>query len=155
MSLVVSKKRNGRTLPTLTDEFFNLNPFFGSSLLDFNGGLMSENDFSLIPDANIIENGKDYKIELAVPGLERKDFNVEIKDDMLIVSAEKKEESEHEDKNYRTREFSYNSFYRSFALPKNLVVEKVDAKYHNGVLNITLPKKEVEVSKPVKKIKVE
>ena len=155
MSLVVSKKRNGRSMPTMTDDFFNLSPFFGSSLLDFNGGLLGEKDFSLIPDANIIENGKDYKIELAVPGLERKDFNIEIKDEMLIVSAEKEKETKHEDEHYRSREFSYNSFYRSFTLPKNLVIDKVDAKYHNGVLNITLPKKEVEVSKPVKKIKVE
>ncbi|MGL2964154.1 Hsp20/alpha crystallin family protein [Flavobacterium sp. RSB2_4_14] len=155
MSLVVSKKRNGRTLPTMTEDFFNMNPFFGSSLLDFNGGLFNEKEFALVPDANIIENEKEYKIELAVPGLERKDFKVEIEDDMLLVSAEKEEETKHEDKNYRTREFSYNSFYRSFVLPKNLVIDKIDAKYHNGVLDIMLPKKEVAVERPVKKIKVE
>lgn len=140
MSLVVSKKRNGRTLPTMTEDFFNLNPFFGSSLLDFNGGFFNEKEFTLVPDANIIENENEYKIELAVPGLERKDFNVEIEDNMLVVSAEKETETKHEDKNYRTREFSYNSFYRSFVLPKNLVLDKIDAKYHNGVLAIMLPK---------------
>lgn len=154
MSLVVSKKRNGRMLPTAVDEFFNLNPFFGSSLIDFNGGFFDEQDFPLVPQANVIENGKDYQIEVAVPGLERKDFKVEIKDDVLMVSAEKKEESTKEDKNYRTKEFSYNSFFRSFMLPKNLMGDKIDAKYENGVLKIRLPKKEIMPSKPAKQIKV-
>lgn len=154
MSLVVSKKRKGRTLPTLMDDFFNMSPFFGSSLLDFNGGFFNGHDFPLVPDANIIENGKDYQIELAVPGLERKDFKVEVKDDMLIVSAEKEEENKTEEKNYRSQEFSYSSFYRSFNLPKNLVLDDIDAKYQNGVLKITLPKKETTVSKPAKQINV-
>jgi len=153
MTLAVSKKRKGRTVPTFMDDFFNVSPFFGSSLFDFNGGIMEDN-FALIPDANIIENGKDYQIELAVPGLDRKDFEIEVKDDVLTVSAEKESENKSEDKNYRTREFSYSSFFRSFTLPKNLVLDTVDAKYHNGVLTITLPKKEVTVAKPVKKISV-
>ena len=154
MSLVVSKPREGRTFPTLADGFFNTNPFFGQSLLDFNGGFWGVRDLSHVPEANIIENEKDYQIELAVPGLERKDFNVEVKDEMLIVSAEKGEESESQDRNYRTREFSYRSFYRSFPLPKNLIMDKIDAKYQNGILNIMLPKKEEFFSKQVKQIKV-
>jgi HSP20 family protein len=154
MSLVVSKKRTGRTLPTIMDNFFNLDPFFGPSLLDFNGGLLNELDLPMVPGANIIENGKNYQIELAVPGLERKDFKVEVKDDVLTVSAEKQEEKHEEDKNYRMKEFSYSSFYRSFNLPSNLIADKIDAKYDNGVLKIILPKKEVTVSKPAKQIKV-
>lgn len=154
MSLVVSKKRDGRTFPTLVDDFFNTSPFIGRSLLDFDGGFWSGRDFPHVPDANIIENGKDYQIELAVPGLDRKDFNVEVKDDMLIVSAEKEDETKKEDRNYRSREFSYRSFYRSFNLPKNLMLDKIDAKYQNGILSIMLPKKEESVSKPVKQIKV-
>ena len=152
MSLAVSKKRTGKELPTLMDNFFN-RPFFGPSLFDLNG-LLFENDLALVPDANIIENGKDYEIELAVPGLERKDIKVEVENDTLIVSAEKEEEKKTEDKNYRSREFSYNSFYRSFSLPKNLKVDDINAEYHNGVLKITLPKKEATVSKPLKQIKV-
>jgi HSP20 family protein len=128
-------------------------PFFGSSLFDFNG-LLDDHDFALVPNANIIENGKDYQIELAVPGLERKDFKVEVENDTLIVSAEKEEEKKTEDKNYRSREFSYNSFYRSFNLPDNLKVDNINAEYHNGVLKITLPKKEVTISTPSKQIKV-
>lgn len=155
MSVLVPKKRRGGTVPSIMEDFFNVSPFIGSSLLDFNGGFWDEQDFLLVPDANIIENGKDYQIELAVPGLERKDFKVEVKDDVLMVSAEKKEETKTEDKNYRSREFSYSSFYRSFNLPKNLVIDNIDAKYYNGVLKISLPKKEVSVTRPAKQIKVE
>jgi HSP20 family protein len=122
-------------------------------LFDFND-FLTGHDLSLFPDANIIENGKDYEIELAVPGLERKDIKVEVENNTLIVSAEKEEEKKTEDKNYRSREFSYNSFYRSFSLPENLKVDNINAEYHNGVLKITLPKKEVTVSKPLKQIKV-
>lgn len=152
MSLVVSKKRTGRDLPLLIDDLFS-RPFFGSSLFDLND-LVLKNDLALVPAANIIENGKDYEIELAAPGLERKDFKVEVEDDILTVSAEKEEEKNVEDKNYRSREFSYNSFYRSFNLPKNLKVDNINAEYHDGVLKIKLPKKEPTISKPVKEIKV-
>ncbi|PZX93014.1 Hsp20/alpha crystallin family protein [Flavobacterium aquariorum] len=152
MSLAVSKKRTGRELPLLIDNLFT-RPFFGPSLFDLNG-LLFENDLALVPSANIIENGKDYEIELAAPGLERKDFKVEVENDTLIVSAEKEEEKKTEDKNYRSREFSYNSFYRTFSLPKNLKVDNINAEYHNGVLKITLPKKEPTISKPIKQIKV-
>lgn len=154
MSLAVSKRKTGRELPILMDNLFT-RPLFGSSLFDFNGlGLLDDHDFALVPNANIIENGKDYQIELAVPGLERKDFKVEVENDILIVSAEKEEEKKTEEKNYRSREFSYNSFYRSFSLPDNLKVDNINAEYHNGVLKITLPKKEVTISKPAKQIKV-
>jgi HSP20 family protein len=152
MSLAVSKKRTGRELPLLMDDFFT-RPFFGPSLFDLNDVLF-ENELALVPAANIIENGKDYEIELAVPGLERKDIKVEVENDTLIVSAEKEEEKKTEDKNYRSREFTYNSFYRAFSLPKNLKADNINAEYHNGVLKITLPKKEVTVSKPLKQIKV-
>lgn len=73
---------------------------------------------------------------------------------MLTVSAEKEHESKTENKTYRSREFSYSSFYRSFVLPENLILDKIDAKYENGILKLMLPKKEVTVSKPVKQIKV-
>jgi HSP20 family protein len=154
MSLVVSKRKNGRTLPSMVDDFFNSKSFFGPSLMDFDRDFFGQENFSLLPDANVIETDKEYQVELAVPGLERKDFKVEIKDDILSVSAEKETESKTERKNYRSKEFSYQSFYRSFTLPKNLIDEKIDAKYQNGVLTVTLPKKEVTVAKPTKQIKV-
>jgi HSP20 family protein len=73
---------------------------------------------------------------------------------MLNISAEREEESMEEDKNYRRKEFSYDSFSRSFTLPDNSLPEKINAKYENGVLHISLPKKDVTISKPAKQIKV-
>lgn len=61
MTLAVTKKRNGKNFPAIMDDFFNVNPFFGKSLLDFDGGLLDNKEFALVPEANIIENGKDFK----------------------------------------------------------------------------------------------
>lgn len=150
MTLVATKKRNGRLFPKLMDDFFNSDRF----LLDFNGGFPNINFQNVLPDANIVENNKEYQIELAAPGLEKKDFNIEMKNGMLIISAEKEEETKSEDKNYLSREFSYSSLYRSFVLPDNLLADKIDAKYENGVLKLKLPKNEVSIVEPVKHIKV-
>ena len=156
MTIVVRNTRNGSALPTMVDNFFNADNFFASSIL--NNGLLDLGSTVIIPEANIIENGKNYKIELAAPGLERKDFKVEIQDNILKISSEKEDEYEEErndEKNYFCRkEFSYNSFTRSFTLPENLITDKIDAKYENGILHVTLPKKEVTLSKPAKQIKV-
>ena len=94
MTIVVRNKRNGSTLPTMVDNFFNADNFFASSIL--NNGLLDLGSTVIIPEANIIENGKNYKIELAAPGLERKDFKVEVKDNILKVSSEKEDEYEEE-----------------------------------------------------------
>ena len=154
MTLVVRKKRNGSAIPSLMDSFFNADKFFSPSVLGFDGGLLNFDSSLVVPEANIIENHKDYKIELAAPGLKREDFKVEVQDGVLSISSEKKEEKKEDGKNYRRREFSYNSFCRSFTLPENLVTDKIDAKYENGVLRLSLPKKEVTISKPAKQIKV-
>lgn len=146
-------KRNKATTPSILSDFFT-DRLFTPSILDFEGGLLDRSTSLLIPDANITENDKNFSIELAAPGLEKKDFNVEVQDGVLSISAEKKEEKSEEDKNYRRREFSYNSFSRSFTLPENSMSDKIDAKYENGVLRLTLPKKEVTISKPAKQIKV-
>jgi HSP20 family protein len=149
MSLIV---RNKSLLPTVSD-FFDTGRLFRPSIFDFDGDLDFDSSL-VVPEANIIENTKDYRVEIAAPGLEKKDFNVTVQDGMLTISAEKKEEKKEDTKNYRRREFSYNSFSRSFTLPDNLLADKIDAKYENGVLRLTLPKKEVTVSKPKKEIKV-
>lgn len=149
---LLAKKRT--SLPSLANEFFDSGRLF-PDVFDFDSELFGEKSMGLvIPDANIIENHKDFRIELAAPGLERKDFKVEVDDGILTISSEKKEEKKEEHKNYWRREFSYNSFSRSFKLPENSLSDKIEAKYENGVLNVVVPKKEVSVSKPAKEIKV-
>ena len=86
--------------------------------------------------------------------MEKKDFKVEVINNILTVSSEQEEEKKEENKNYTRREFFYNSFSRSFSLPDNSLPDKIDAKYDNGILTLTLPKKEVTTPKPVKEIKV-
>jgi HSP20 family protein len=152
MSLLV--KKNRATLPSLVSNFFDNGRLFPSvfdldtNLFDLDGGSL------LVPNANIAESEKDFHIELAAPGLDRKDFKVEVDNGVLSISAKKEEEKKEENKNYKKREFSYNSFSRSFTLPENCHYDKIDAKYENGLLKVTLPKKEVTISKPVKEIKV-
>ena len=141
-------KRNRVTLPTLVNDFFD------SNLFDFDGGFSKLANTKFTPSVNVTETDKDFKIEVAAPGLEKNDFKVEVDKGILTISAEKSEEKKEEKKNFTRREFSYEQFARSFQLPDNTIAEKIDAKYDNGILNIVLPKKEVTVSNPKKEIKV-
>jgi HSP20 family protein len=150
MSLIT---RNRSLMPSLVDNLLE-SGFFSPSIFDLDGGRLDLSGAPMLPDANIIENEKDYRIELAAPGLEKKDFKVEVSNGVLSISAEKEEEEMEERDNYKRREFAYNSFCRSFTLPDNSLPDKIDAKYENGILRLSLPKKEVTISKPKKEIKV-
>jgi len=99
-----------------------------------------------IPPVNIVENEKDYKVSLGVPGMKKEDFKIEHEGNMLTISSEKREDKEEKDEKFTRKEFSYSSFSRSFTLPENVLTDKIEAKYLDGVLELSLPKKE-----PVKK----
>lgn len=150
MTLVATKKRNGRLIPKMMDDFFGKDRF----LLDFNDVFPETNFQNILPDANIVEGKKEYHIELAAPGLDKKDFRIEIKNGILTIRAEKEETTKSDDKNYISREFSYSSIFRSFVLPDNLLADAIDATYENGVLQLKLPKSNVSISEPVKQIEV-
>lgn len=142
-------KRNRSFWPKMVQDFFGAeNPF------DLDEKFWFPEKSIEIPSANVIENDGEFKLELAAPGFDKKDFKVEIQDGMLCISAEKEKQSEEKKENYRKKEFSYSSIRRSFALPENVKEEKIDAKYENGILNVTLPKKTLEGSKPKKAISV-
>jgi HSP20 family protein len=141
-------------LPSWTNDLFDTGKFFEPSLLDFDGDFPVSDFATRIPSVNITENEKNFKIEMAAPGLEKKDFKIEVENGALWISAEKKEETKEEKKNFTRREFSYNSFSRSFRLPENCWPDKIEAKYDSGILKLMLPKKEVTVSKPAKEIKI-
>ncbi|MBA4301885.1 HSP20 family protein [Algoriphagus alkaliphilus] len=142
-------KRNGSFWPKMVQDFFGAeNPFDFDEKFFFSGKSIE------VPSANVIENDNSFKLELAVPGFEKKDFKVEIQDGMLIISGEKEHKSEEEKENYRKKEFSYSSIRRSFALPEHVKEDQIDAKYENGILNIVLPKKTLEASKAKKAIEV-
>jgi HSP20 family protein len=129
--------------------------FFNTEIADW-----SKQNFSAtgttIPAVNIKEDDKSFEVEVAAPGMDKKDFKIEIDNNMLIISSEKKEEKNEEDKNgkYTRREFSYQSFQRSFTLPMDIIDDKkIEAKYKDGILKITIPKKE-DTSKPSRVIDV-
>ncbi|MBK9257430.1 MAG: Hsp20/alpha crystallin family protein [Saprospiraceae bacterium] len=99
-----------------------------------------------IPPVNIVENGKDYKVSLGVPGMKKEDFKIEHEGNILTISSEKSEDKEERDEKFTRKEFNYSAFSRSFTLPENVLIDKIEAKYQDGVLELSLPKKE-----PVKK----
>ena len=114
-------------------------------------------DDSLMPAMNVKEHKKDFEIELAAPGFDKKDFEVDIEDDILHVSCEKEIEKEEKEVDYTRKEFSYKSFKRSMMLPTSVDLDQdVKAVYKNGILKIKLLKKEIAIEEehPKKVIEV-
>lgn len=105
------------------------------------------------PAVNIVETEQHFRLEIAAPGLGKEDFRVELEQNRLTISAEKQSEKV-EGENVRMREFAYNSFKRSFTLPKTVDGERIEAKYEQGVLSLVLPKKEEALPKPARTIEI-
>ena len=95
-----------------------------------------------IPAVNITEHKDEYKVSLAAPGLKKEDFHIDVDGNILTISSEKEENKEEKEKTFTRKEYSYSSFSRSFTLPEEINKEKIDAKYEDGVLKISLPRKE-------------
>jgi HSP20 family protein len=100
---------------------------------------------------NIAETNSAYEIEAELPGLEEKDIDVKVADGVLTLSGERREEKEEKNKNYHVMERSHGSLRRSFAIPDNVVEDDIEAKYANGVLTVTMPKREPGKAKPGEK----
>jgi HSP20 family protein len=148
--LTKSKRGNGNLFPSLRDDFF-FNRFLTPRVFDdLWGGRIVD-----VPPANIRESDKDFKVELSAPGFKKEDFKIDVDDSTLTVSSEKEEKTKEDEKNFRRREFSYSSFSRSFQLPENIDENNISAKYDNGVLELTVPKKEIRAPKPSKHITVQ
>jgi len=119
----------------------------------------SNQNFSLtnttIPSVNIKETDNEFMVEMAAPGMEKDDFKIDLNNNLLTISSEKQAENKvDEGKNITRREFSYQSFSRSFTLPAIVETDKITAKYTNGILNVHIPKREEAKPKPLKQIKV-
>jgi len=137
------------SLPSLFDKFFE------GDLMDWNSNNFAEFN-STLPAVNVKENENEYLIDVAAPGLNKNDFKVNYENGRLSISSEKK--VEHEEKKgekIARKEFSYQSFQRSFMVPETTVnADKISAKYEDGILHVSLPKKEEAKPKPVKEIKI-
>jgi len=106
------------------------------------------------PAVNVIEIEDAFKIELAAPGLKKEDFKVNVHENTLTISTEKKEEKTENVGKYTRKEFNFSTFKRSFALPKNVDGEKIVAIYNDGILGLELPKKEQEKPKEPRLIEI-
>jgi HSP20 family protein len=145
-------KRNGSLLnsfPLLFDDFFN------RDLFNWNNSNFS-NTNTTIPAVNIKETGENYVVQVAAPGMTKKDFKIELDGNSLTISSEKSnQQEEQDDEKYFRREFSYQSFQRTFTLQKDVVdIDKIEAKYENGILHLLIPKKEEAKQKPPRVIHI-
>lgn len=148
----LTAKKNGG-LPSLVSDFFGAS-LFDRDFFDLESDLFPSRLGINIPTANVTETPKEFKLELAAPGLERKDFNVEVENHVLRISAEKEEEKKEKNGEYSRREYSFNSFSRSFSLPENVKEGNIDARYENGVLKVSIPKEKETPVKPAQKVSV-
>ncbi len=141
-------KINRNYVPTYWDDFFNDNFFKSVNTINCNGSS---------PAVNVIEDEKQYRIDVAVPGMPKNDFRIDLDDDVLTISSQKTETDEADESNnprYMRREFSYSTFKRSFQLPDSIDQENIKASHDAGILSIQLPKKEEVIQKTPKQIEI-
>lgn len=147
MSLVKRKGWVFNDMPTLFNDFLTR---------DFWDWGLSNNSSTntTIPAINVKETNDNFEVEVAAPGMTKKDFKIELNGNMLTISSEKQNDWQENEK-YARREFSYQSFQRTFQLPKDVVDEdKIQAKYENGLLHLTIPKKEHAKQRPPRMIEI-
>jgi len=143
MTMVKLHNPAQKNINTFFDEFFNELPAFGKTV---------NNLFS--PAVNILETADGYHLELNAPGRNKEDFSISVDKGLLSISYEKKEETKQDDVKVVRREFSFQSFKRSFSLDEKVNAEGIQAKYENGLLKLFLPK-QVEEKQPVKTISIQ
>ena len=142
------------------NDLFSMMPFFFNDPFTkdvWNWGINNQSATNTtIPAVNIKETPENFEVEMAAPGMTKNDFRVELDGNLLTITSEKKVQNEQkEDEHYTTREFSYQSFQRTFQLSKDVVdVDKIGAKYENGLLHLTIPKKEEAKQKPPRMIQI-
>ncbi len=129
--------------PTKTVNSDVVNPYV-NSIFDnfFNDSFITDRLVTRVPAVNISEDETSYKVELAAPGLKKSDFKINVDKNLITISVEKTVQKDNEDKVYSKKEFSYSSFTRSFSLPDSVDYTRIDAAYEDGVLILSVGKKE-------------
>ena len=134
-------KYNNKVFPSLMNEFFND---------DFRMNVINNNHS--VPSVNSIENDNSFEIDLAVPGMKKDDFTIQLNDKVLVISSENTNSVENN--SMSLNEFNYSSFQRSFIVPETVELDKIKANYKNGILKVKLPKKKDSITKPNKVIDI-
>jgi len=144
----MSLMRFSNSYPSLFDRFFE-NDWFDWGTRNYS------TTNTTLPSVNIRESNEEFQVEVAAPGLEKDDFRIELNHDLLTISSEKKVENEtKEGIQFTRKEFSYQSFCRSFTLPNSADSENIAARYDKGILSVVIPKKEEAKPRPARKIDV-
>ena len=131
----IVKYNNNKVFPSLMNEFFND---------DFRMNIINNNHS--VPSVNSIENDNSFEIDLAVPGMKKDDFTIQLNDKVLVISSENTNSVENN--SMSLNEFNYSSFQRSFTVPETVELDKIKANYKNGILKVKLPKKKDSITKP-------
>jgi HSP20 family protein len=139
-------------LPMITKRSYK--PFLWSGLFDDDFFPVVSQRSTSMPAVNIREDEKKFVLELAVPGIDRKDLKIETHEDVITISSQNKNEKEETQDGFKRREFSYSSFCRSFYLPDNVNKEKIGASYKDGILTVELPKEEEEKAKVSREVNI-
>tara|TARA_B100000123_G_scaffold271836_1_gene252655 strand:+ start:585 stop:1007 length:423 start_codon:yes stop_codon:yes gene_type:complete len=137
----IVKYNNNNVFPSLMNEFFN--DEFGLNFFNRNYS---------VPSVNSIENNDSFEIDLAVPGMKKEEFSIELNDKVLVISSESSNNIEND--KMRLNEFNFSSFQRSFRVPDSVDQDKIKANYKNGILKIKLPKRKESISKPNRVINI-
>ena len=137
----IVKYNNNNVFPSLINEFFNDD--FGMNFI---------NRSHSVPSVNSLENNDSFEIDLAVPGMKKEDFSIELNDKVLVISSESSNNIEND--KMRLNEFNFSSFQRSFRVPDSVDQDKIKANYKNGILKIKLPKRKESISKPNRVINI-
>jgi HSP20 family protein len=140
--MLATIKRQNPFFPVFTDSFFKDN-------------FLNDTDWTTSPAVNIAETKDGFRIEVAAPGLNKEDFHINVDKNVLLISSEKETSSETKEEKYYRKEFSYNSFKRSFSLPEDVDAEKIKAAHANGVLTVFIPKQDEAKEKPARVISIE
>lgn len=147
--LTTANKNRLSNFPNLSTWFedFPMGDFPSLFSTNFNTGIS-------LPKVNIKEVADAFVVEMAVPGLKKSDFKIDLDNHVLSISAELKEENEEKQTGYTRREFGYSSFKRTFTLPETVDDNKIKANYKEGILTVNLPKKEEAKQKPARTIDI-
>ena len=147
--MTMTKWNNSRPMTNLFDDFFS------RDLWSY-GLANNSTTNTTIPAVNIKETAENFEVSMAAPGMRKEDFRLELEGNQLTISSEfENQQEQKEGERYTRREFSYQSFQRSFTLPRNVVdVEHIEATYNDGVLRLLIPKREEAKQKPPRTIEI-
>ena len=125
-----------------------------SNLVDrfFNESIARNGGSTFVPKVDIAESENSFELQIAAPGMAKEEFKIEVDVNYLTVSGERKFTNEKKEKNFHSIETQYGAFSRSFSLPENVDATKINARYNNGILELTIPKDEKKVLKQTIKV---